>query len=69
MVRGLPMGRQAETALFPGEIPAHFPGPRDWTDGRFKFLDFLPAHVSGAHGLPHAGLDEALQYLVGDRFK
>ncbi len=69
MVRGLPAGRSSETALFPGEIPAHFPGPQDWREGRFRFLDFQPAHVSGARGLPHIGLDEAMQELVGTRLR
>lgn len=69
MVRGLPAGRETETALFPGEIPAHFPGPQDWRDGRFRFLDFLPARVSSARGLPQIGLDLALEALIGDRLR
>ena len=69
LVRGMPVGRDAETALFPGEIPAHFPGPQDWREGRFRFLDFLPVHVSGARGIPHIGLDEAMQGLVGNRLR
>jgi len=69
LVRGLPAGRETETALFPGEIPDHFPGPQDWREGCFCFLDFLPVHVTGARGLPHIGLDEALQALVGSRLR
>ncbi len=69
LVRGMPAGRDAETALFPGEIPAHFPGPQDWREGRFRFLDFLPVHVSGARGIPHIGLDEAMQGLVGNHLR
>lgn len=69
MIRGRPVGRDTDTALFPGEIPAHFPGPQDWKEGRFKFLDFLPAHVNGARGLPHIGLDEALEGLLGNRLR
>ena len=69
MVRGLPVGRTTQTALFPGEIPAHFPGPQDWRDGRFRFLDFLPAPVTGNRGLPHIGIDEAMDYLIGPRLR
>ena len=69
LVRGLPAGREGETALFPGEIPAHFPTAQDWCDGRFRFLDFLPARVNGARRLPHVGLDEAIQTLIGDRLR
>ena len=69
LVRGMPVGRDSETALFPGEIPAHFPGPQDWREGRFRFLDFLPVHVSGARGIPNIGLDEAMQGLVGNRLR
>ena len=70
MVRGLPAGRDEETALFPGEIPAHFPTDQDWHDGRFKFLDFMPTRISGsARGLPHVGMDEAMEYLIGKRLR
>lgn len=70
MVRGLPQGRDEETALFPGEIPAHFPTAQDWRDGRFKFLDFLPARITGsARGLPHIGMDQAMEYLIGRRLR
>ena len=69
MVLGTPVGRETETALFPGEIPAHFPGPRDWQQGRFRFLDFLPARVNGVRGLPQIGLDLALESLIGDRLR
>ena len=68
MIRGLPAGRDAETALFPGEIPAHHPGPQDWREGRFRFLDFVPPG-GNARGLRHIGLDEALQALIGSRLR
>ena len=64
MIQGLPVGRERETALFPGEIPAHFPGRRDWQEGRFRFLDFVPLPSEG-RTLSHIGLDEALQTLLG----
>ena len=70
MVRGLPAGRDEETALFPGEIPSHFPTEQDWWDGRFRFLDFMPAKITGAaRGLPHVAMDEAMQYLIGARLR
>ncbi len=70
MVRGLPQGRDEETALFPGEIPTHFPTAQDWRDGRFRFLDFLPVGVGGsARGLPHIGMDQAMEYLIGRRLR
>ena len=70
MVKGVPAGRGgAETALFPGEIPAHFPAARDWEDGRFRFLDFLPRPAATMRGLPHIGLDEAMESLIGERLR
>ena len=69
MVHGLPAGRSGETALFPGEIPAHFPAASDWAEGRFRFLDFQPRAAGSVRGLPHIGLDEAIQVLIGERLR
>lgn len=71
MIRGRPVGRSESIALFPGTIPPRFPPARAWKAESFRFLDFLPAGLEHAEtdGLPHIGLDHALEFLLGDRLR
>ena len=66
-VRGVPIGRDRPTVLFPGEIPenADFPPRRD---NPYKFMAFQPPDnlAQETRGLPHIRLDQALQFLLGD---
>lgn len=67
-VRGIPVGRDWPTVLFPGEIPdghAIFPPGQEQP---YRFLDFRPQPGTGAdgRGLPHVRLDQAMQFLFGD---
>ncbi|WP_029007390.1 YcjX family protein [Azospirillum halopraeferens] len=67
-VRGIPVGRDRPTVLFPGDIP---PGHEVFPPGRerpYSFLSFKPPAGAGAdgRGLPHVRLDQALQFLLGD---
>jgi uncharacterized protein len=70
-VKGIPAGRDRPTVLFPGELPDH-PGRlgTDW-EGRFGFRSFLPPPGLGrdGRGIPGIRLDQALQYLIGDRLE
>ena len=71
MIRGLAAGRTERTALFPGAIPPRFPPAHAWDSASFRFLDFLPDGLRHAEtdGLPHIGLDHALEFLLGDRLR
>lgn len=68
-VRGTPKGRDQEILLFPGEIPESFPRAEDWDANRFNFIEFEPPRVSDSDAatLPHIRLDQALQFLLGDK--
>jgi predicted YcjX-like family ATPase len=68
-VRGVPRGQQQEIDVFPGEIPEHIPSPREWMEGRFDFPDFNPPQLYDVkgQGIPHVRLDQALEFLIGDR--
>ncbi len=70
-LRGVPVGTEGEQVLYPGEIPAHYPTPEDWREGRFRFVDFLPpAHRDPLHaGIRAIYLDKLLEFLIGDRFR
>jgi hypothetical protein len=70
-LRGIPLGAEAEQVLYPGEIPAHYPTPADWREGRFRFVDFLPPRRSDPlhQGVRAIYLDKVLDFLIGDRFR
>jgi uncharacterized protein len=68
-VRGVPLGRDKPTVLYPGDIPEDM-GALAAADARaYRFLSFRPPDGVGGdpRGLPHIRLDQALQFLVGDR--
>jgi len=66
-VRGVPIGRDRPTVLFPGEIPeeADFPPGRERP---YNFMAFQPPAdlARETRGLPHIRLDQAAQFLLGD---
>ncbi len=68
-VQGIPKGRNREILLFPGEIPESLPRPEDWDANRFNFLEFEPPRLVDpeAAPLPHIRMDQALQFLLGDK--
>lgn len=63
-------GRERK-ALFPGEVPARFPPPAAWGSLELQLLKFLPSGLqdAGTAGLPHIGLDHALDFLLRDRLQ
>lgn len=67
-VRGLLKNEGRETVLFPGEIPPELPEPEDWASGRFRFKEFAPRRLLPSAAGQHIRLDQALQFLIGDKF-
>lgn len=68
-VQGVPKGRDQEILLFPGEIPESLPRAEDWDANRFNFMEFEPPRLVDpeAATLPHIRMDQALQFLLGDK--
>lgn len=66
-VRGHLKDDDRETVLFPGEIPPDLPEPDDWTSGRFRFKEFAPRRLVPSAAGQHIRLDQALQFLIGDK--
>ena len=66
-VRGHLKDGERETVLFPGEIPPDLPEPDDWTSGRFRFKEFAPRRLVPSAAGQHIRLDQALQFLIGDK--
>jgi predicted YcjX-like family ATPase len=67
-VRGHLKDSRRETVLFPGEIPPELPEPEDWASGRFRFKEFAPRRLLHSSAGQHIRLDQALQFLIGDKF-
>ena len=68
-IQGMPLGRQKPTVLFPGSIPD---GPDLFPEDvaqPYRFMDFEPPAGVGrdGRGLPNIRLDQALNFLLGDR--
>lgn len=67
-VRGVPVGRDRPTVLFPGEIPEDSDAFPPGRERPYNFLPFRPPDGLGRdpRGLPHIRVDQALQFLLGD---
>jgi len=66
-VRGIPLGRTEPTVLFPGELPddlVKLDGPNP---PPHRFLAFNPPHGLDGRGLPNIRMDQAIEFLLGDR--
>lgn len=68
-VRGRLKDEPRETVLFPGEIPEALPEPEDWTSGRFRFREFAPRRLRPGEAGQHVRLDQALEFLIGDKLR
>ncbi|MBF0358191.1 MAG: YcjX family protein [Magnetococcales bacterium] len=68
-VKGVPKGQSEEVLLFPGEIPETVPSLTDWEENRFNFLDFQPQLATSGSGgsVPHLRMDQAIEFLLGDK--
>jgi predicted YcjX-like family ATPase len=68
-VRGRLKDEDRETVLFPGEIPPDLPEPEDWSSGRFRFRDFAPRRLRPGNPNQHIRLDQAIEFLIGDKLR
>ncbi|HET6468346.1 MAG TPA: YcjX family protein [Geminicoccaceae bacterium] len=68
-VRGRLLDENRETVLFPGEIPPDLPEPDDWSSDRFRFRQFAPRRLRPGHKDQHIRLDQAIEFLLGDKLR
>jgi len=54
-----------EIALFPGQIPDHIPDPSFWQNKSLQIPVLRPPVTQGVH--THIRLDQALEFLLGDK--
>lgn len=56
--------------IFPGAVPEKLPKTSFWNDNTFNYVAFKPQHIHDAHEcLPHIRMDQAIQFLFGDKMK
>jgi predicted YcjX-like family ATPase len=70
LVKGVLEGETTPTVLYAGEVPSAPPPHELWATQRPDFPNFRPPRLDPrpGEGVPQLGLDEALDYLLGDRF-
>lgn len=56
-------------ALFPGEVPVELPRDEHWSSERFRFVNFAPKPLTIPTPGSHIRLDQALEFLLGDKVK
>ena len=77
VVRGTLLDTGKQAAFFPGNLPEDpgdiltpgQSGARDWLEADYEVMRFAPADMTlkPGDGLPHIRLDQAAQFLIGDR--
>ncbi|WP_241607549.1 YcjX family protein [Rosenbergiella australiborealis] len=53
--------------LYPGEVPAQLPTASFWQQQGFQFENFTPLAMEADKPLPHLRMDNALEFLLGDK--
>ena len=68
VVNGLPLGKDRIVKFWPGDVPVKPPNSEFWSSAFFELPVFQPPKIdgTGATGIPHIGLDNALSFLLGD---
>ena len=68
VIRGRQLESEQLVTLFPGSVPDKLPESDFWTERPFNFINFAPLKPIAKHEcLPHLRLDQALQFLLGDK--
>lgn len=68
VVKGVILGENKARPFYVGQVPSDIPPPAFWTAPYFEMPVFRPPIIdaSGAVGIPHLGLDEVLDAVIGD---
>ncbi len=68
VVRGTVLGEDIVRPFYVGAVPSQIPPPSFWSDRYFEMPVFRPPAIdpTGAHGIPHLGLDDILVAVIGD---
>lgn len=68
VVLGVVLGEQTRRPFYAGSVPSNTPPASFWSDRYFEMPIFRPPRIdpSGTLGIPHLGLDEVLDSVIGD---
>jgi predicted YcjX-like family ATPase len=68
VVLGVVMGEDTRRPFYAGSVPSNIPPASFWSDRYFEMPVFRPPRIdpSGTLGVPHLGLDEVLDSVIGD---
>ena len=66
-LRGRRLPDYQPVTLYPGEVPAQLPNPSFWLQQGFAFENFTPLEMNADEPLPHLRMDNALDFLLGDK--
>ncbi len=68
VVLGVVLGEQTRRPFYAGSVPSNTPPASFWSDRFFDMPVFRPPRIdpSGTLGIPHLGLDEVLDSVIGD---
>ena len=68
VVEGVVLGDVRPRPFFVGEVPSRMPPSSFWSGGLFELPVFRPPALDplGGSGIPHLGLDQVLDDLIGD---
>jgi predicted YcjX-like family ATPase len=68
VIQGRCLADDKVITLFPGTVPEKLPNKSDWPAAGFNFLSFAPLTTVANHeALPHIRMDQAMQFLLGDK--
>ncbi len=68
-LRGRRLSDYQPISLYPGEVPAQLPTQQFWQQQGFQFENFTPLDMDADKPLPHLRLDNALEFLLGDKLR
>ena len=68
-LQGISTADGALLTTFPGDVPMTMPSPLLFTHHAFAFPDFQPKVLAPQQTVPHLRLDQALEFLLGDKMQ
>ena len=68
-IEGYQLKDRSLLTLFPGEVPASPPTQDYWLKNPFQFVEFFPPTKQLNQPLPHIRMDQALDFLLGDKLQ
>lgn len=70
VIQGARMEDNQTITVFPGTVPDKIPNKTFWQNSDFKYISFAPINsITTQECLPHLRMDQAMQFLLGDKMR